>query len=153
MILKHFLSVFSLFRKVEVAFTDFFFFFTYKIIRVLEECHATYVETVPFKTIVVFFTLPNCLRACLFWYHLGSNRWGSIPIDDHASGSCEAMHSAQLFQTTERSIPSRFRCCRVRRSTCLTALTIQPSDCKCSILEPTSAFQFSFSYLLGVVSW
>ena len=54
--------------------------------------------------------LPDRLLACLFRDYLGPYRWSSVPSDDHASGSCETIPFAQVFQ---RGTSSRFRCCRV----------------------------------------
>ena len=75
------------------------------------------------------YNFPDCLLACLFWDYLGSYCWSSVPSNDHAFGSCETIHFAQVFQ---RGTSSRFRCRRIWRGSCF---IIQPHECKFSILS------------------
>lgn len=130
--LDHFLSVFlSSWENLLSVFTDaaaVFFFFGFKItIKSSGGVPCNLCGNCPFQDNCSIYTLPDCILACLFWYHLGPNSRGSIPIDDHASGSCETIHSAQVLQ---RGTPSRFRCRRIWRSP---SITLRPIYCKSPI--------------------
>ncbi|KAK4759223.1 hypothetical protein SAY87_022354 [Trapa incisa] len=54
--------------------------------KVLEEYHATFVETAIQNNSIVY-NFPDSILACLFWDNAGPHCWGSFSIDDHAFSS------------------------------------------------------------------
>ncbi|KAL0292488.1 UNVERIFIED_CONTAM: Boron transporter 1 [Sesamum radiatum] len=65
---------------------------------VLEEYHATFVETVPFKTIALFTLFSDCLLAPLLWPNVDPNSWCPFPVADYASRPGATISAPQIFQ-------------------------------------------------------
>uniref|UniRef100_A0A6N2LXR4 Bicarbonate transporter-like transmembrane domain-containing protein n=1 Tax=Salix viminalis TaxID=40686 RepID=A0A6N2LXR4_SALVM len=59
--------------------------------KVLEEYHATFIETVPFKTIATFTLFQTAYFCCMLRHNVDSNCWSPFPNVDHASCSSAAV--------------------------------------------------------------